>query len=277
MVYSIFVVHSNVDLLSIGRFAKITGLSLKALRLYAAIGLLSPAHTDPFNGYRYYDREQARPANLIRLMREMEMPLGEIRRILVADPIEAEGLIRAYESAFAERLAQVRDTGRSLKLIMRFQENAMSLKVETRDLKPQQIVSVEGHVLVDDLDAFIVHTLARLESFVVEQGGQVVGPPLGLYHGQINNEDDGPLEVCLLAEGGFRATDDIRIRELPGGRAAVVVAQGEHAAFPKILEAYDAGFDWVTRQGFQCIESPREVWLGSPQSAGPFEIVWRYE
>jgi DNA-binding transcriptional MerR regulator len=277
MVYLIPMARTNDDLLSIGRFARITGLSLKALRLYAAMGLLSPAHTDPFTGYRYYDPEQARPANLIRLMREMEMPLGEIRRVLVADPAEAERLIHTYELAFAERLAQVRDTGRSLKLMVRPQENAMSLQVESRELKPQQVVSIEGHVLVSDLDDFIVDTLTRLESFVKGQDGQVTGPPLGLYHGQINDEDDGPIEVCIPAEGSFRATGDIRIRELPGGRAAVVVAQGEYAAFPKILEAYDAGFDWITRQGFQCIESPREVWLGNPQSEGPFEIVWRYE
>lgn len=269
--------HTNDDRLSIGRFAQSTGLSLKALRLYATVGLLTPAHIDRFTGYRYYGPEQVQPARLIRLMREMEMPLGEIRRVLAADPVEAERLIGDYEQAFAGRLAQVKQTGRSLIQIMRPKENRMSLSVEARELKPQQVVSIVGHVLVSDLDAFIVHSLARLEAFVAEQGGRVVGPPLGLYHGSINHEDDGPIEVCLPAEGAFRAAGDIRIRELPGGRGAVVVAQGEYSSFPKILEAYDAGFDWISRHGYQCIESPREVWLGSPESQGPFEIIWRYE
>lgn len=46
------------DLLSIGPFARESGLSHKALRLYAELGLLAPAHVDRFTSYRYYDREQ---------------------------------------------------------------------------------------------------------------------------------------------------------------------------------------------------------------------------
>lgn len=269
--------YQNAELLSIGRFAKVSGLSRKALRLYADIGLLTPTHTDRFTGYRYYQAEQIRPAKLIRAMREMEMPLGEIRQVLAAEPREAEQLIDAFERSFAERYEQVRYRGRALKQSIRREEHTMNLEVESRDLTSQQVVSVEGHVLVGDLDEFIVRSLKELEAFVTEQGGRVVGPPMGLYHGQINHEDDGPIEVCLPAEGAFRARGDIRIREIPGGRAAVVVARGEYCDFPKILEAYDAGFDWITQRGYQCLESPREVWLGDPQSQGPFEIVWRYE
>ena len=79
------------------------------------------------------------------------------------------------------------------------------------------------------------------------------------------------------AEGAFRAEGDVRIRLLPGGWAAVALAEGEYARFPKILEAYDAGYDWIVRHGHKMVESPREVWIGSPESDGPFEIVWRYE
>lgn len=152
----------------------------------------------------------------------------------------------------------------------------MTLAVSTRELTPQQVVSIEGHVLVGELGAFIARSLAQLRAFVAEQGGAIDGPPLGLYHGPINYQDDGPIEVCLPAEGAFRAEGEVRIRLLPGGPAVVAVASGEHAAFPKILEAYDAGYEWLERNGQQPVESPREVWLGDPQSDGPFEIAWRY-
>lgn len=152
-----------------------------------------------------------------------------------------------------------------------------TLPVETRELMPQQVVSIEGQVLVGELDNFIVHSLARLRAFISDQGGTISGPPLGLYHGPINHDDDGPLEVCLPAEGAFRAVGDVRLRVLPGGPAAVVVAEGEYGVFPRILEAYDAGYDWIIQNGHQVVESPREVWVGDPVSQGPFEIVWRYE
>lgn len=266
------------DLYSIGRFAAATGLSRKALRLYAQIGLLAPAHTDRWTGYRTYGAEQLGRARLIRTMREMEMPLGDIRRVLAAPSDEAERLIATHERAFARRLEQVRLAGRQLIQTMRQEEKPMStLPVETRELIPQQVVSIEGQVLVGELDNFIVHSLARLRAFISDQGGTISGPPLGLYHGPINHDDDGPLEVCLPAEGAFRAVGDVRLRVLPGGPAAVVVAEGEYGVFPRILEAYDAGYDWIIQNGHQIVESPREVWVGDPVSQGPFEIVWRYE
>jgi DNA-binding transcriptional MerR regulator len=40
------------ELLSIGRFARLSGLTVKALRHYDAEGPLSPAHVDEWTGYR---------------------------------------------------------------------------------------------------------------------------------------------------------------------------------------------------------------------------------
>ena len=152
----------------------------------------------------------------------------------------------------------------------------MTLQVEERSLTRQQVVSTTAHTLVKDLDNHIHRELERLQQFVAEQGGRVSGPPLGIYHGPINYEDDGPIEVCLPAEGSFQAQGEVQIRELPGGRAAVVVSRDEYCSFPKILEAYDAGYDWIVAHGHRHVESPREIWVGSIES-GPLEIVWRFE
>ena len=63
------------DLLPIGRFAKATRLSVKALRHYDELGLLRPAFVDPSSGYRYYRPAQANQAEAIRILRSLEMPL----------------------------------------------------------------------------------------------------------------------------------------------------------------------------------------------------------
>ena len=71
--------QDNQRLMPIGIFSRMTGLSHRALRLYADRGLLSPAHVDEATGYRYYDVHSIRAAEMIRLLRRLGVPLGEMR------------------------------------------------------------------------------------------------------------------------------------------------------------------------------------------------------
>jgi len=71
-------------LLSIGAFANLTRLSIKALRLYDQLELLQPRHIDQQSGYRYYDIDQLTTARMVRNLRDMDMPLATIRRVVVA-------------------------------------------------------------------------------------------------------------------------------------------------------------------------------------------------
>jgi DNA-binding transcriptional MerR regulator len=72
------------NLIPIGRFARITHFSVKALRLYAEEGLLSPVSVDPVSEYRYSTLAQVALAARIRLWRMVEMPLEEIRAVVQA-------------------------------------------------------------------------------------------------------------------------------------------------------------------------------------------------
>ena len=66
------------SLMSIGRFSRASRLSVKALRLYDAEGLLAPAWVDPASGYRHYRPEQVRRAEAIRVPRTVDMPLARV-------------------------------------------------------------------------------------------------------------------------------------------------------------------------------------------------------
>jgi DNA-binding transcriptional MerR regulator len=67
---------------SIGQFGKLTGLTARALRIYAQEGLLQPEVVNPQTGYRYYSQAQSLIAERIRLLRTIDMPLEDIRTIL---------------------------------------------------------------------------------------------------------------------------------------------------------------------------------------------------
>src|SRR5919201_5451110 len=74
-------------LLSIGDFSRMTYLSVKALRHYHDVGVLEPAEVDPATGYRFYVPSQVGLAQMIRRLRDLGMPLDDVRTIVQApDP-----------------------------------------------------------------------------------------------------------------------------------------------------------------------------------------------
>ncbi len=65
--------------LTISEFARLVGLAPSALRFYDDCGLLPPAEVDATNGYRYYDKSQQPRAQLLRDLREIDLPLADVR------------------------------------------------------------------------------------------------------------------------------------------------------------------------------------------------------
>jgi DNA-binding transcriptional MerR regulator len=72
-------------LIPIGKFARLAGLSIGALRHYDELDLLRPADVDRFTGYRRYRAEQLEIARTIGRLRDLEVPIEEIREVLAAD------------------------------------------------------------------------------------------------------------------------------------------------------------------------------------------------
>ncbi|MGW7686559.1 DNA polymerase III subunit beta family protein [Kribbella sp. NPDC054772] len=82
--------------LTISEFARLVGLAPSALRFYDDCGLLPPAEVDATNGYRYYDKSQQPRARLLRDLREIDLPLPDVRLALDADPADVAELVRAH-------------------------------------------------------------------------------------------------------------------------------------------------------------------------------------
>lgn len=64
--------------LSIGEVSKIKGVSVKSLRYYDKIGVLTPAYINPDTGYRYYTTQQFFELDLIFVCLELGIPLKSL-------------------------------------------------------------------------------------------------------------------------------------------------------------------------------------------------------
>ena len=67
-----------------GDFSRATHLSVKTPRHYHQAGLLEPAAVNPDTGYRYYSAGQIPAAQVIRRLRDLEMPVADVNAVLAA-------------------------------------------------------------------------------------------------------------------------------------------------------------------------------------------------
>jgi PPM family protein phosphatase len=88
--------RAQVELMTIGAFARASRLSLKALRLYDELGLLRPVQVDPVSLYRLYDPAQLEQARLVAWLRRLGMPLARIRAVTALPPAKAAADLAAY-------------------------------------------------------------------------------------------------------------------------------------------------------------------------------------
>jgi DNA-binding transcriptional MerR regulator/effector-binding domain-containing protein len=231
-------------LISIGDFASASRLSQKALRLYGENGLLPPAWVDPDNGYRYYRLDQLHTATLIALLRRAGLSLAEIRSFLREPSLEQ---LDAYERQVADEFAERR---RVLRYVKRILKEEPMYDVLTKQVDTQAYVSRTKHVLVPELEPFIVNSFRELGR---DAGGE---PGFVLYHGPVNAEEDGPVEVCVPSPDGDK--------RLSAGEIAFTEISGEQCQFPQILGAYEAVYRWVKENEREASGPAREIYLRGP-------------
>ena len=268
------------DLLSIGAFASMTRLSIKALRLYDQLGLLQPHHVDPQTGYRYYGVDQLPGARMIRNMRDMDMPLATIRQVLAALPSlpeQAEALVQEYAELREWQVEQIRVQVQQLIQQIQKENPPMSFEVNIKQMAPQQVLSATYHIKVNKLDETIRKSVDTMYAMLEAQKFAASAPPFGIFHGAINEQEDGPLEICLPVNGQVESKGNIQVKSLQGGDAACVMTIGPQTDFPAILGAYDAAADWIQKNGYQMAEPPREIWHSGPGEEPKMEIVWLFK
>ena len=122
------------ELMTIGRFSRITGLTVKALRHYDEVGLLRPAAVDPETGYRSYSSGQVRSAERIRMLRRLELPLDDIATLVeTEDPALIHRVLVDHQRRTAIRSAQLKVVLQGLQPLIDGKESVMSTPVEAID------------------------------------------------------------------------------------------------------------------------------------------------
>jgi DNA-binding transcriptional MerR regulator len=261
-------------LLTSGEFARRSRLSPKALRLYEQQGLLVPDEVDALNRYRRYRAGRLADARLIVWLRRLDMPLADVARVLGAPAGERAALLDAYWAEVEARHASQRYLVGHVRDLVSGHKGGftMNATVHTRDIPEQLVLTEQRHVTPEDLPAWIGAAMGRLIGAAAPAGG-VAAPPFVVYHGEVDHDSDGPVEVCVPVDPARAAGLTAPTRTEPAHREAYVRITKAQVAFPQILSAFETVSRWVGDQGLPCGDSPREVYFADWDACGPDDEV----
>lgn len=266
-------------MLSIGRFARTTGLTVKALRHYDELGLLRPAHVDSWTGYRWYERAQVREAVAVRRLRALRVPLDEVAALLRSDDVSLREVLAVHRARLEGEVVETRQILSELDRLIDGKEQLvteLTLDLALIDEAPGRYAVKRDRVRVDDMTTHVPETIMAVRRRLDEAGAPCIDLPLTIFLG-VGIDEWLDVEVGWpIGDAQVEEAEGLVIRELPATRAAEHVHRGSYDDLPAVYGALEAA---IREQGLVPEDLAREHYVVNPGTAtdpADYEtrIVW---
>lgn len=216
------------ELISIGAFSRMTFLTVKALRHYHEAGLLAPASVDPHSGYRYYRLDQVATARLVRRLRDLDLPVDEVRDVLAApDETTRNRVIVAHLERMSRQLQETQETVESLRRML---SGGVDLEVHERDEPALVTLAIRATVAGDEAVSWWLDAFTELHRVLRVAGVDRSGPDGALFPTEFFTDGVGELvafvPVASAGEARRAVAGRVVVEELPGGRFSVASYDG---------------------------------------------------
>jgi DNA-binding transcriptional MerR regulator len=247
--------------MSIGEFARRSRLSAKALRRYDELGLLPPAEVDAGSGYRYYEPGQLAQARLVAGLRQLQVPLADIKAVLQLEPAAAASRVGEYWAAAEVEHAGRRDLARYLVNSLNGTETLM-YDVAARDIPSRSLLCLKRNVdgragafaLGKEFIGLLRDRNLLRDSDVPRLPGRA-GAPFCIYWSEVTDDSDGPIEWCKpvpddLAGALADRIPELALRTEPAHKEAFVhLGRGDQTTPAQWQLAAATLFGWAGQHG----------------------------
>lgn len=236
--------RTGMQTLGTGGMSRASGLSLKALRLYEASGLLVPAEVDPRSGYRRYAAAQLERARSIAALRRAELPLALIGELLEAPAGEARTRLRAWWAAERAEFARRSHTVDLLVAAATHESAApppeLLARVRVESVPDRAVASITRTVEQSDLVPTLLADVVEIRRHLAEQGASASAEHWLVFHDAVGEGLPGRVETAVPFTGRATPTRDLLLRVEPGADHAVVDLVAREVVYPDLLRFYDA-------------------------------------
>ncbi len=251
------------NLIPIGRFSRVTRLSIKALRHYDESGLLAPAWVDPTTGYRYYSYAQVTTAEVIRVLRSLEMPLDEIHEVLAAgDRDVVSKVLDRHRARLEDSLDRQTRMLAYLRRLIDQEGSPMPYDITVKEVPAQHVAVLRRHVTAQTISAEVGAGYAALGQAIGMSGAGFAGPPFLVMTQPVDTETAGDIELGFPTLAPFPGAGEITGEDWPAGLVASTVHRGRYDESGPAYRALEA---WVQEHGHTATAPVREVYLTSPE------------
>jgi DNA-binding transcriptional MerR regulator/effector-binding domain-containing protein len=243
----------------IGEFSVMTRVTVKTLRFYHEQGILLPSRIDSVTGYRYYDKNSVEQIRIIKLLRDFDFSIGEIRHVV--DECREDGdiypVLETKAKEVRESAALLREKTRRLdELICRIRDEK-NIKVPEgigiKQCDEELAATIRYRGKYSDCG---IH-LGRLYQAV---GGAVKGKPFALYHDNEYQEDNADIEVGVPVRKPVTA-DGMECKSIQGGKVAFTIHRG---AYETLSASYGRLMEYVKEANMKSYPPIREIYLQGP-------------
>ncbi len=250
-------------LMSIGLFSRAALLSVKSLRSYHETGLLVPVEIDPSTGYRRYHHSQLTDAGVIRRLRQLDVSLADIARVMNArDPEVTREVLARHEQLM---LARLDETLRIVdELSAGIEAPALHSPIHRRLEPARHILAIEGECTEPEFPQFLGGAFGELASVIGGLGIESTGADGALYPPTIVDDGAGlvvafvPIDEPVVLDASTRGR--VGLRELPGQTCAVAAHYGGYDTLDITYRQLGA---WVSQYAEPADQPVREHYLVS--------------
>ncbi|HUB23362.1 MAG TPA: MerR family transcriptional regulator [Streptosporangiaceae bacterium] len=258
--------------LTVGDFSRVTHLSVKTLRHYHQVGLLEPTAVNPDTGYRYYSPDQIPTAQVIRRLRDLEMPVADVKAVLAArDAPARNALIAAHLDRLEAELAQTRVAVESLRNLLQPPEGVTA--IEHRSVPATAAAGLTAVVDRTDVLAWWQGALGELRATVRAQGLRATGPSGGVFASELFQRDRGEATVFIPVPGLVRAIGRVTGLVVPAAELAII---SHHGPLADADLSYAKLGSYATTHEISIDGPLREYYLRGAEDT-PDEAEWRTE